>query len=350
VEAAAGHGVTFYYGISPGQDMRYSEPRELDLLITKTRQLKELGCRGFAVLWDDIEPELGEEDAKHFDSFSAAHCFVTNRLHEALDQPRLLLCPVEYCASRADPDVTGSEYLATLGSRLHTDIQVFWTGAKVVSETITAAECAELTAVLRRRPILWDNLHANDYDQGRLLLGPFIGRDPQPATYLAGAMTNPNCEYGLNIPAILTLADWAGTTGQLWEPSGLPAQARAVAALLEESRKGARPEEGDGGLTEEDWDVVCQFFWLPHSHGPMVTRLLEDFRWCRDAAPAVRGWRACPPGEQVWPSSHIPPSSHSRTQWTSGWSARPGSAASASSSRTSATPSPRFLTGSCSMT
>lgn len=34
----------------------------------------------------------------------------------------------------------------------------------------------------------------------------------------------------------------------------------------------------DDGLTEEDWDVVCQFFWLPHSHGPMVERLLEDFR------------------------------------------------------------------------
>ena len=36
----------------------------------------------------------------------------------------------------------------------------------------------------------------------------------------------------------------------------------------------------DDGLTEDDWDVVCQFFWLPHSHGPMVERLLEDFRLC----------------------------------------------------------------------
>ena len=39
-------------------------------------------------------------------------------------------------------------------------------------------------------------------------------------------------------------------------------------------------QEDDDGLTEEDWDVVCQFFWLPHSHGPMVERLLEDFRSC----------------------------------------------------------------------
>ena len=39
-------------------------------------------------------------------------------------------------------------------------------------------------------------------------------------------------------------------------------------------------QEDDDGLTEDDWDVVCQFFWLPHSHGPMVERLLEDFRSC----------------------------------------------------------------------
>ena len=40
------------------------------------RQLQELGCKGFAVLWDDIEPELSEEDAKHFASFAEAHCKV----------------------------------------------------------------------------------------------------------------------------------------------------------------------------------------------------------------------------------------------------------------------------------
>ena len=40
------------------------------------RQLQELGCKGFAVLWDDIEPELTEEDAKHFTSFAEAHCKV----------------------------------------------------------------------------------------------------------------------------------------------------------------------------------------------------------------------------------------------------------------------------------
>ena len=39
-------GVLFYYGISPGQDMRYSQAGEVHLLLQKTRQLQQLGCKG----------------------------------------------------------------------------------------------------------------------------------------------------------------------------------------------------------------------------------------------------------------------------------------------------------------
>ena len=48
------------------------------------RQLQELGCKGFAVLWDDIEPELSEEDAKHFASFAEAHCKVNTHIFSIL--------------------------------------------------------------------------------------------------------------------------------------------------------------------------------------------------------------------------------------------------------------------------
>jgi len=308
VTAASSQGVTFYYGISPGLDMQYSSQAEQDLLLAKTKQLQDLGCRGFAVLWDDIEPELTVEDAKFFTSFAEAHCAVTNKVHEALGRPPMLMCPVEYCSSRAVPNVARSSYLSTLGKSLNSSIAVFWTGSSVVSASITASECRDLAAIIKRRPVLWDNLHANDYDQGRVLLGPYIGREANPKEYLAGAMTNPNCEYTLNIPAILSLADWAGTSGHSWQPSGLSSQARAVTALLEESRRDGynttttdcvvTPGQDTSGLTEQDWDLVCQFFWLPHSHGPRVEALLEEFAWCRDTCRAVLGWRDLEPGTQ----------------------------------------------------
>ena len=121
------------------------------------RQLQELGCKGFAVLWDDIEPELTEEDAKHFTSFAEAHCKVflprprlnillvlsiwpkkfistktesepfhpsrdnqvTNSLHETLQHPKMLLCPVEYCSSRAVPGRLESSKLCPM-------LTLFW--------------------------------------------------------------------------------------------------------------------------------------------------------------------------------------------------------------------------------
>ena len=30
--------------------------------------------------------------------------------------------------------------------------------------------------VIKRKPIIWDNLHANDYDLQRVYLGPYIGK------------------------------------------------------------------------------------------------------------------------------------------------------------------------------
>ena len=74
----------------------------LQLLLEKAEQLKALGCEGFAILWDDIEPELSKEDAKHFKSFSEAHCRVSNQLHQQLGRSVFLFCPVEYCARYYD--------------------------------------------------------------------------------------------------------------------------------------------------------------------------------------------------------------------------------------------------------
>ena len=37
----------------------------------------------------------------------------------------------EYCATRAKPSVEKSEYLRILGSKLHSDIDILWTGKTV---------------------------------------------------------------------------------------------------------------------------------------------------------------------------------------------------------------------------
>ena len=78
-----------------------------------------------------------------------------------------------------------------------------------MSEHIYKEEIIELSMVLKRKPLIWDNLHANDYDIQRVFLGPYTGRSPDIIPYLKGVFTNPNCEYSLNISALFTLAAWS---------------------------------------------------------------------------------------------------------------------------------------------
>jgi len=134
---------------------------------------------------------------------------VTNDIFQHLGQPRFLLCPTQYCATRAMPNVASSEYLNTLGSKLAQEIDIMWTGPKVISRLLTVESIEEITEVLRRPPVIWDNLHANDYDQKRVFLGPYSGRSPDLIPKLRGVLTNPNCEYGANFIAIHTLAQWS---------------------------------------------------------------------------------------------------------------------------------------------
>jgi len=56
---------------------------------------------------------------------------------------------------------------------------------------------------------LWDNFHANDYDQRRIFLGPYCGRSPELVPLLGGVLTNPNCEFEMNWIPMHTLATWS---------------------------------------------------------------------------------------------------------------------------------------------
>lgn len=88
-------------------------------------------------------------------------------------------------------------------------IFLYFVGPKVISRVLTVESVEEITDVLRRPPVIWDNLHANDYDQKRVFLGPYSGRSPDLIPKLRGVLTNPNCEYGANFVAIHTLAQWS---------------------------------------------------------------------------------------------------------------------------------------------
>ncbi|CAF89009.1 unnamed protein product, partial [Tetraodon nigroviridis] len=152
IAAAQQHHVDFIYAISPGLDMTFSSPREVSALKRKLEQI---------IVLPSARPA---------------------------------------CPSR--PTCRPWE------RQLLPGMDVLWTGPKVVSHKISVESIEEVSSVLRRAPVLWDNIHANDYDPQRLFLGPYKDRPTELISRLRGVLTNPNCEFHPNFVAVHTLASW----------------------------------------------------------------------------------------------------------------------------------------------
>ncbi|XP_050176950.1 protein O-GlcNAcase-like isoform X4 [Myiozetetes cayanensis] len=209
IEAARNQGVEFVFAISAGQDMVFSSAGDRLLLQQKLRQVAAMGCCSFALLFDDIDPCMCQADRDVFPSLAQAHASVANEVYQELGQPSVFLfCPTEYCSSLCSPSPSQSCYLQTIGQELLPGISVIWTGPKVVSQELSAALLEEVEGVLRRRPVIWDNLYANDYDCRRVFLGPYMGRAPGLMPRLHGLLLNPNCELQASFIPIHTLGTW----------------------------------------------------------------------------------------------------------------------------------------------
>lgn len=274
IRSARERGVQFRYALSPGLDLRYTDAADTAALRAKFAQLLALGCEQFALLFDDL-PERGDPVSP-----AAAQCAIANTLfawlRERCPAAQLAFCPAPYCGRMAARGLGGADYLATLGRELAPAIDVFWTGPEIISREITAAHLRELATVLRRRPLLWDNLHANDYDGRRFFCGPFSGRTPEIRTVARGVLLNPNCEFPLNVVPLHTLAAFLNSPGG-------DARAAYLAAL-----RAWWPSFAVVGapLAWEDYVLFCDCFYLPHADGPTAATLFAELTAAVGAKPA----------------------------------------------------------------
>lgn len=76
IAAAKEQGIVFYYALSPGLDMTYSNQKEITALKRKLEQVSQFGCEAFALLFDDIESELSKSDKEAFQTFANAQVII----------------------------------------------------------------------------------------------------------------------------------------------------------------------------------------------------------------------------------------------------------------------------------
>jgi protein O-GlcNAcase/histone acetyltransferase len=277
-------GLRFIYALSPGLDIRFGSDEDQACLRARFEQMLGLGCENFALLFDDIPDRMHEEDAKRWASFASAQCDATNGVYRWVrgQRPgaRFLFCPTPYCGRMADRQLGGPGYLDTVGRELDAGIDVCWTGPEIVSREIPVAHIRDLRQVIRRKPLIWDNLHANDYDGRRMYCGPYAGRPDALRQEVAGILSNPNSELPLNYVPLRTLGEFVRGRGP-WDARR--AYLEAMGAWL------PRFETVDRPIPLDDLLLLGDCCYLPHEEGPLAEALLASARRLLASDPATRG-------------------------------------------------------------
>jgi len=185
------HSIHFNYALSP-----MSSPDEKNI-IKKIDSMIRVGVTHFSLFYDDIKIPLTKETAQ-------IQLLTANRLYEFLKDkitnPTLLFCPTQYRGFNK------TEYILTIGKKLNKNIQIFWTGKRVVSKKITAKDIERITEIINRPPLVWDNLFANDYIPWVIFKFPYRNREPEIIEKVSGVLINPMNEYRQSLPVIYTAA------------------------------------------------------------------------------------------------------------------------------------------------
>jgi protein O-GlcNAcase/histone acetyltransferase len=288
--AAKARGLTMMAALAPCLDITYSDPAELSHLLRRLDQFIALGFTHFALLYDDIPSKLRPQDAAQFSSFAAAQCHIANAAWAYLcarNGARLFFCPTEYCGRMAGGDPEQSSYLRTLGAELCDKIDICWTGPEIISPEITAESLRSLAKVLRRKPVIWENFHANDYDIRRTHAGPLGGREPAIRDEIAGFITNPNNEFEANFVPV-------HTTGAFLKAACYDEGAAADAAARAWQDRFRLAYSDDATLKLEEVALLIDLLYQPFRAGPQSTAIVATARaLLTEAWPntEVRAWR-----------------------------------------------------------
>ena len=267
-------GLRFVYGLSPGLDVRFQDADDRQRIRDRLQQILALGVRCFALLFDDLPGNLTEADSAAFGSVAGAQCDVANEVLNWLmtqdSDCQLLFCPTPYCDRMDRWNLGGTDYLSTVGSQLAPAIDVLWTGPEIISGQIPVDSIRAVRARLQRPPIIWDNLHANDYDAQRAYCGPYSGRSPELLSEVRGVLANPNCQSALNYVPLHTLATY------LRDPCAYDPRQAYLAAMNDWLPRFATIGEP---FELADLTLLGDCFYLPHEHGPLASSFHERVRW-----------------------------------------------------------------------
>jgi hyaluronoglucosaminidase len=257
-------GVGVGFALSPGLSIHYSDPGDVAALAEKLSAFAALGSRFLALCVDDVPTELVHAaDRRAFASLADAHVALAHAVRRALGPDVVLwLVPTDYAGNDASP------YLEALGAKLDPAIEVAWTGRTTVPPTVRADEASARAALLRRPPLLWDNVPVSDGPMRIMLhLLPYAGREPGLAGHLSGVLLNPMQHARASYVAV------AGAAAFLRDPERFDAESawrgavRSIGAGAEDAFETFALAHRFSPLTPADRDPALEAAWHSSRRG-----------------------------------------------------------------------------------
>ncbi|SFK02214.1 beta-N-acetylglucosaminidase domain-containing protein [Succinivibrio dextrinosolvens] len=197
------HSMQFGIGISP-LGITEDPKRELSFLYKKIdTAINEFNADIIAILFDDIKLYTKDEGIKQKQIVKD----IFNRLKGK--RKRLIFCPTYYSFDPILDKVFGerpSDYFEQITDNLPHDIEIFWTGNKVLSKSITREDIENINKRFKRKVTIWDNYPVNDgkFISKKIYTREFSSREKLDGVVLSHAV-NPMLEANLTKISLSTL-------------------------------------------------------------------------------------------------------------------------------------------------
>lgn len=158
-------GIEWYAGHNPivaKNKIETGSEADYRVVLDWAMQLEALGGH-LSLKYDDHRFPISAEDQRRFGSAREADSYLLKRLSQDLTKvhpkARVLFCPPFYWGpdSPAFYPEGRDDYLFALGSKLPSNIDLFWTGPRVKSHQVTSSDLSWVRQRLRRNPVYWQN-------------------------------------------------------------------------------------------------------------------------------------------------------------------------------------------------
>ena len=191
-------------GLSPFALYENYDSAQRQALKRKVKYLSTMDMSTLAILFDDM-PGAIESLATRQAEIVADVCAWAPAI-------RILVCPTYYSFDPVLEKYFGTmpaNYWEQLGKQIPAQVDIFWTGNRVCSDTVSAQDIDTICRQLGRKVMLWDNYPVNDgaLRSNYIYSSKLSGRDHSLGEKLSGHLCNPMNQPQLSLMALEGLAD-----------------------------------------------------------------------------------------------------------------------------------------------